>query len=153
MSTSMGLSVLTPQQKKETVIMGCYGIGVSRTMAACVEMSHDEGGIIWPVALAPYHVLVVVMKPDDARQQEVTASLVRDLTVAGIDVLVDDRDERPGVKFKDADLIGIPLRITIGDKALEQGGVEYKARRDAGKGEVVPMATIVEKCLAVINAR
>lgn len=152
-SQAMGLSVLTPQQKKETVIMGCYGIGVSRTMAACVEMSHDEGGIIWPVALAPYHVLVVVMKPDDARQQEVTAGLVRDLTAAGIDVLVDDRDERPGVKFKDADLIGIPLRITIGDKALEQGGVEYKARRDAGKGEVVPMATIVEKCLGVINAR
>ncbi|MCX5691042.1 MAG: His/Gly/Thr/Pro-type tRNA ligase C-terminal domain-containing protein, partial [Planctomycetota bacterium] len=122
-------------------------------MAACVEMSHDEGGIIWPVALAPYHVLVVQMKPEDARHREVTAKLVGDLTAAGVDVLIDDRDERPGVKFKDADLIGIPLRITIGDKALEQGGVEYKARRDAGKGEVVALDAIIEKCLGVINAR
>jgi prolyl-tRNA synthetase len=152
-SQAMGLAVLTPQQKKETVIMGCYGIGVSRTMAACVEMSHDEGGIIWPVALAPYHVLVVLMKPEDARHREVATKLVADLTAAGVDVLIDDRDERPGVKFKDADLIGVPLRITIGDKALEQGGVEYKARRDAGKGDVVALDAIVEKCVGVINAR
>jgi prolyl-tRNA synthetase len=116
-------------------------------------MSHDEGGIIWPVALAPYHVLVVLMKPEDARHREVATKLVADLTAAGVDVLIDDRDERPGVKFKDADLIGVPLRITIGDKALEQGGVEYKARRDAGKGDVVALDAIVEKCVGVINAR
>ncbi len=152
-SQAMGLSVLTPQQKKETVIMGCYGIGVSRTMAACVEMSHDEFGIVWPSALAPYHVLIVMMKHDDARQREVATELSKGLAASGIDVLIDDRDERPGVKFKDADLIGIPLRITIGDKALEQGGVEYKARRETGKGEVVPLAAAVEKCVTALNAR
>ncbi len=152
-SQAMGLSVLTPQQKKETVIMGCYGIGVSRTMAACVEMSHDEFGIVWPVALAPYHVLIVLMKHDDARQREATARLADGLSAAGVDVLIDDRDERPGVKFKDADLIGIPLRITIGDKALEQGGVEYKSRRDTGKGEVIALDAIVEKCVTTLNAK
>ena len=152
-SQAMGLSVLTPQQKKEVVIMGCYGIGVSRTMAACVEMSHDEFGIVWPVALAPYHVLIVLMKHDDARQRETAARLADSLTAAGVDVLIDDRDERPGVKFKDADLIGIPLRVTIGDKALEQGGVEYKSRRDTGKGEVIALDSIVEKCVGAINAR
>ncbi|MEI7656542.1 MAG: proline--tRNA ligase [Phycisphaerae bacterium] len=152
-SQAMGLSVLTPQQKKETVIMGCYGIGVSRTMAACVEMSHDEFGIVWPSALAPYHVLIVMMKHDDARQREVATEIGRGLASAGVDVLLDDRDERPGVKFKDADLIGIPLRITIGDKALEQGGVEYKARRDPGKGEVVALASVVDRCVSALNSR
>jgi len=147
----MGLMVLNQQQKKQSVIMGCYGIGVSRTMAACVEMSHDENGIIWPMALAPYHVLVVLMKPEDARQREVAAGICRDLNAAGVDVMLDDRDERAGVKFKDADLIGIPVRLTIGDKALEQGGVEYKLRRDTGKAEVVPMADVVSKCLGAIN--
>ncbi len=150
-SDSMGLMVLNQQQKKQSVIMGCYGIGVSRTMAACVEMSHDENGIIWPMALAPYHVLVVLMKPEDARQREVAAGICRDLNAAGVDVMLDDRDERAGVKFKDADLIGIPVRLTIGDKALEQGGVEYKLRRDTGKAEVVPMADVVSKCLGAIN--
>jgi prolyl-tRNA synthetase len=150
-SEAMGLNVLNAQQKKQAVIMGCYGIGVSRTMAACAEMSHDEFGIIWPVALAPYHVLVVLMKPEDAKQREVANTIIHNLTSQGVDVLLDDRDERPGVKFKDADLIGVPVRITIGDKALEQGGVEYKLRRDAGKGEIVPLGDVLAKCMAAIN--
>ena len=151
-SDAMGLAVLDDKQQKRSVIMGCYGIGVSRTMAACVEMSHDGDGIIWPAAIAPYHVLITVMKPDDARQKDAAANLARELVVAGVDVLIDDRDERPGVKFKDADLIGIPLRLTLGDKALEQGGVEFKARKDAGKGEVVALAQVVEKCVEMLNA-
>ena len=150
-SDAMGLSVLDDTQQRISVIMGCYGIGVSRTMAACVEMSHDENGIVWPAAIAPYHVLITLMKPDDEKQRAAAGKLACELVGAGVDVLTDDRDERPGVKFKDADLVGIPIRVTIGDKALEQGGVEFKARKDTGKGEVVPMGDIVARCLAVLN--
>ncbi len=152
-SDAMGFSVLDTQQKRSNVIMGCYGIGVSRTMAACVEMSHDADGIVWPAAIAPYHVLIVMMKADDARQKEVAGKLACQLVGAGADVLVDDRDERAGVKFKDADLVGIPVRITIGDKALDAGGVEFKLRKDTqSKGEVVPMDAVLARCLAAINA-
>jgi prolyl-tRNA synthetase len=151
-SDAMGLAVLDETQQKKSVIMGCYGIGVSRTMAACVEMSHDENGIIWPAAIAPYHVLITLMKPDDPRQREVAGKIACELVGLGVDVLTDDRDERPGPKFKDADLVGIPVRVTIGDKALEQGGVEFKARRDPGKGQVVPLADVVQTCLNTLNA-
>lgn len=153
-SDAMGLSVLDKDQQKRSVIMGCYGIGVSRTMAACVEMSHDADGIIWPAALAPYHVLITMMRPDDARQIDAAAALTRDLTAAGVDVLIDDRDERPGVKFKDADLVGIPIRLTLGDKALEAGGVEFKARKGpaGNKGDIVPAAEVVAKCVAMLSA-
>jgi len=152
-SEAMGLYVLNAEQKKQPVIMGCYGIGVSRTIAACVEMSHDEAGIIWPTALAPYHVLITLMKPEDAKHMQTAQEIAASLSVQGVDVLIDEREERAGVKFKDADLIGVPLRLTIGDKALEQGGVEFKARKDAGKGEVVSLSEIASRCLAFINAR
>ncbi|MCC6971835.1 MAG: proline--tRNA ligase [Phycisphaerales bacterium] len=151
-SDAMGLAVLDETQQKRSVIMGCYGIGVSRTMAACVEMSHDENGIIWPAAIAPYHVLITLMKPDDPRQREAAGKIACELVGHGVDVLTDDRDERPGPKFKDADLVGIPIRVTIGDKALEQGGVEFKARKDASKGQVVPLADVVQTCLNTLNA-
>ncbi|MBX3316598.1 MAG: proline--tRNA ligase [Phycisphaeraceae bacterium] len=151
-SDAMGLSVLDDKQQKRSVIMGCYGIGVSRTMAACVEMSHDANGIIWPAAIAPYHVLITLMKPEDVKQQEVAWDLAKQLNDAGVDVLIDDRDERPGVKFKDADIVGIPVRLTIGDKALEQGGVEFKMRKDTqGKGEVVSLADVVVRCIGALN--
>jgi prolyl-tRNA synthetase len=152
-SDAMGLGVLDDKQQKRSVIMGCYGIGVSRTMAACVEMSHDANGIIWPSAIAPYHVLITVMKPEDTKQQETAKALAASLTAAGVDVLIDDRDERPGVKFKDADIVGIPVRLTIGEKALEQGGVEFKLRKDTqGKGEVVGLADVVQRCIESLNA-
>ncbi len=150
-SEAMGLSVLDDKQQKRTVIMGCYGIGVSRTMAACVEMSHDENGIIWPAPIAPYHVLITLMKPEDASHRSVCDQLAKDLAAAGIDVLIDDRDERAGVKFKDADLVGIPIRLTIGDKALAEQAVEYKLRKDAGKGENVKITDVVQRCAAVLN--
>ena len=151
-SQAMGLTVLDKEQQKRTVIMGCYGIGVSRTMAASVEQNHDANGILWPAAIAPYHILITPMKPTDAKHQELASTLASKLAAAGADVLVDDRDERPGVKFKDADLVGIPIRLTIGDKALEAGGVEFKLRSDtAGKGEVVKVEDVVGKCLGVIN--
>jgi prolyl-tRNA synthetase len=150
-SEAMGLVVLDDKQQKRTVIMGCYGIGVSRTMAACVEMSHDENGIIWPAPIAPFHVLITLMKPEDASHRSVCDRLTKDLAAAGIDVLIDDRDERAGVKFKDADLVGIPIRLTIGDKALAEQAVEYKLRKDAGKGENVKITDVVQRCVAVLN--
>lgn len=152
-SEAMGFSILDSSQQKHPVIMGCYGIGVSRTMAACVEMSHDDNGIIWPAPIAPFHVLITMIKADDPKQLEVAARLSADLSAKGVDVLVDDRDERPGVKFKDADLVGIPIRVTLGEKSLEQNAVEFKLRRDAGKGELVPMDAVVAKCIDSLNAR
>ncbi len=151
-SEAMGLAILDDQQQKRSVIMGCYGIGVSRTMAASVEQNHDENGIIWPAAIAPYHVLLTLMKPDDPAQAVAADRLAADLAAAGLDVLVDDRDERPGVKFKDADLIGIPVRLTLGDKALAEGGVEFKARRDPGKGEIVKLTDAAAKCTSAMGA-
>ena len=102
-------------------------------------------------ARRPYHILVVLMKHDDPKHLDAAKSVATSLAAAGYDVLIDDRDERPGVKFKDADLIGLPLRITIGDKALEQGGVEFKARNDKGKGDIIPMASLVEKSKSILG--
>lgn len=146
-SEAMGLTVLDQRQQKQSVIMGCYGIGVSRTMAACVEMSHDDNGIIWPAALAPYHVLITVLMPKQGEALAHAERIAGELSAAGVDVLIDDRDERPGPKFKDADLVGIPVRLTIGPKTLEQGGAEFKRRADPGRGELVPLAEAVPACL------
>ncbi len=150
-SEAMGLVVLDEKQQKQMVIMGCYGIGVSRTMAACVEMSHDENGIVWPAPLAPYHVLVTIVDVHNAQLQELAAKLCKDLSEQGVDVLLDDRDERPGPKFKDADLIGIPVRITLGEKAFATGGVELKLRTSKDKGEVVAIDAVVAKAVDAIN--
>ena len=146
-SEAMRYAVMTEAQERSAVIMGCYGIGVSRTMAAAVEMSHDEDGIIWPMALAPYHVLITVMKPGDDRAERVAETVATDLSMRGFDVLIDDRDERPGAKFKDADLIGVPIRLTIGDKALDQESVEFKRRSEGGKGELVKIGDVVGACV------
>lgn len=151
-SEAMGFLVQDESGGRKAVIMGCYGIGVSRTLAACVEMSHDDNGIIWPMALAPFHVLITVMKIDNAEHMSHAQRLAGELADAGFDVLIDDRDDRPGSKFKDADLIGVPIRLTIGDKALEQGGVEFKPRTDSGKGEIVDVDSIVQRCLDTASA-
>ena len=124
-SEAMGLKVLDKNQKSQPVIMGCYGIGVSRTLSACVEMSHDDNGIIWPAAIAPYHALVTVIKPKAEGVLEAAHDLANELRAQGIDVLIDDRDDRPGSKFKDADLIGIPVRFVISPKTIEADGVEF----------------------------
>ncbi len=148
-SEAMDFRILDADQQRRAVIMGCYGIGVSRTMAACVEMSSDDNGIVWPAAIAPYHVLIVPMKVDaDSPHMRAALDLAQQLSNAGLDVLIDDRDERPGVKFKDADLIGLPVRLTLGDKALEASAVEFKRRNDTTtKGELVPIANAVQHCL------
>jgi len=151
-SSAMGFKIPDATQQRHDVIMGCYGIGVSRTMAACVEQRHDEAGIIWPAPLAPYHVQIVLMRPEDAAHMDAANRLAGLLADAGVDVLIDDRPERPGVKFNDADLVGLPVRLTIGDKAMQAGGVELKRRSDPGKGDVVAMEKVVDWCLAALNA-
>ena len=141
-------TVLNEQQKKTTVIMGCYGIGVSRAIAASIEQSHDEWGIIWPVPIAPYHVVITVMDPKNEEQAKLADKLATELVEAGADVLIDDRIERPGVKFKDADLIGIPVRVTVGDKAMAENSVEFKLRSEEGKGRLVDIADAVKETLS-----
>ena len=118
------------------IIMGSYGIGLERGMAAVVEASHDENGIVWPVSIAPYEVVVTVVRPDDVATMAVANQLYDELSTEGVDVLLDDRNERPGVKFADAELIGIPYRITVGPKGVVSGTVEIAARRDMDRDEV-----------------
>ena len=127
----------------KTLVMGCYGIGVSRTLQAVIEQSHDQNGIVWPAAVAPYQVIIENLDPDTADVTRVADELETALEKEGIDVLVDDRAERPGVKFKDADLIGFPVRLVVGAKSLAQGGVEVKRRdEDKSKTRLVPVADV-----------
>ena len=139
-------------QKDQLIWMGCYGIGISRTFQAIIDMpqNHDDNGIIWPMSVAPYHVIITQVKPGDEAQDAAADRLYRELTDAGVEVLWDDRDERPGVKFKDADLIGIPVRITVGKRAAE-GVVEYKLRRDADKSEKT-VEEAIAAAIAIVKA-
>ena len=134
-SESMHAMYSDEGQKEHPILMGCYGIGVTRTLAAIVEQHHDDDGIIWPISVAPYHVMITLVKPDDEVQAKVAEDIYNKLDEAGIEVVLDDRKERPGVKFKDADLLGIPIRITVG-KLAGEGKVEYKMRRDPEKEEI-----------------
>ena len=149
-SQAMGATFLDPNGKEQPIEMGCYGIGVTRTAAAAIEQNHDENGIIWPLAIAPAHVHLIVVKPGDDKQRETAERLYEELQTAGIEVLYDDRNERPGVKFKDADLIGIPFRVTVGPKALERDAVECKAR-GGGAMDDLPLAVAVERLIAMVR--
>ncbi|HEY1960095.1 MAG TPA: proline--tRNA ligase [Polyangiaceae bacterium] len=139
-SAKMGATFLDEQQQQKPVVMGCYGIGVSRLVATAIEQHHDDNGIAWPMRVAPYHVHICTLANDGA-VVEAAQKLVDGLEAEGVEVLWDDRDERPGVKFKDADLLGVPLRVTIGAKGLAQGAVELKPRteKDPKKAELVPL--------------
>ncbi len=129
-SEAMGASVLDPSGKQATMYMGCYGIGVTRVVAAAIEQNHDARGIIWPDAIAPFQVVVVpINAPKSPRVRETAERLYNELIAAGVDALLDDRDERPGVKFADSELIGIPHRVVVGDRGLEKGQLEYRHRR------------------------
>jgi prolyl-tRNA synthetase len=142
-SEAMNATVLDEQGKSVVMFMGCYGIGVTRVVAAAIEQNHDERGIIWPEPIAPFDVSLIPMnitKSERVRQE--AERLYAELTAAGLDVLFDDRDARPGVKFADDELIGTPHRIVVGDKGLDRGVLEYKRRRD-GTGADVPVAEIV----------
>lgn len=131
-SSAMKAEYLDKSQKPRTMVMGCYGIGVSRVVAAAIEQGHDKDGIVWPSAIAPFHVAVVVLdESDDARVRPAADGIVKALESRGIEVLEDDRDGKPGVKFKDIDLIGIPHRLVVSKRTLEAGEVEYKKRGSA----------------------
>lgn len=149
-SESMGAIYKDENQKDQLIVMGCYGIGVTRTLAAIVEQHHDENGIIWPVSVAPYHAIITVMKPEDEVQAQTAERIYKELMDAGVEVLLDDRKERPGVKFKDADLLGIPVRLTVGRGAPE-GKIEYKLRRDAEKEELTVEEGIA-RAIRLINS-
>ncbi|MEI8242740.1 MAG: proline--tRNA ligase [bacterium] len=127
-SESFQAKCLNEKGQAELMVMGCYGIGVTRTLQAVIEQSRDANGIIWPVSVAPYTVALLLLDPKDAAVTATAEKLAGELEAIGIDVLLDDREERPGVKFKDADLIGIPFRVVAGAKSLAKGGVEVKAR-------------------------
>ncbi|MDH4227490.1 MAG: proline--tRNA ligase [Deltaproteobacteria bacterium] len=130
-SVSMGAKFLDEKGVERPIIMGCYGIGIGRTAAAAIEQNHDDAGIIWPKPLSPFDVHLVPVNVNDEETKKASDALYENLKKEGFDVLYDDRDERAGVKFKDSDLIGIPLRITVSAKTLKEGSVEMKGRRDA----------------------
>lgn len=143
----MGGTFLDAEGKAQTVIMGCYGIGVTRLLACIAEDHNDDKGLIWPVTVAPYHVYLVAL----AGGEEAAAKLYAELWAAGIETLLDDRDERPGVKFNDADLIGLPLRITVAKRSLDQGGVEFKCRANDAV-TLVPLADVVQRAHAELDS-
>ena len=137
-SAAMNCTFLDENGKENPMVMGCYGIGVSRTMAACIEQLNDKDGMIWPVAIAPYEVLVVPVNTKDEASTAKAEEIYEVLKKAGVEAVIDDRNERPGVKFKDADLIGYPLRVVVGPKTLAEGNIEVKARR-TGEVAMLPV--------------
>ena len=149
-SESLGATYLDSEGRERPIEMGCYGIGISRLAAASIEQNNDANGIIWPFAIAPFHVLLLPINYQDKTIQEVSDLLYRELEQRGIEVLLDDRDERPGVKFKDADLIGVPLRVTIGAKGLKKGCVELRWRRD-GRTEEIPVDEAAQKLYTIVT--
>jgi prolyl-tRNA synthetase len=130
--------------------MGCYGIGINRIMASAIELYNDENGIIWPISIAPFEVIVTPVNQDDADVVRVSKEVYDRLEMAGVEVLLDDRDLRGGIKFKDADLIGIPIRVTVGKKSVVEGNVEVKLRAEP-QSEKVPIQQAPQKVVELIG--
>ena len=149
-SEALNATFLDQNGKAKPYVMGCYGIGVTRTIAAAIEQFHDDKGIMWPVAIAPYEVVVVPVSSKDEEQMKIAEGLYTQLKGMGVDVLFDDRNERAGVKFNDADLIGYPVRITVGKKSAADQTVEIKVRR-TGHEEVAAIADSVARVQAILN--
>ncbi len=148
-SKPMNAVYLDKDGKSKPYIMGCYGIGISRTAAAAVEAHHDDFGIKWPLAIAPYHVVIVPVSTKDETQMRVATQLYEELLANGVEAVLDDRDERPGVKFKDADLIGFPYRITVG-KTIQEGNVEFVIRETGEKAPIKPEEA-AQKIIEAVN--
>ena len=144
----MNLTYLDENGKQQAPIMGCYGIGVDRALASIIEEHHDENGIIWPMSVAPYQVAIVPIKYD-GDMKKYADELYEQLTKMGIEVLLDDRNERPGVKFKDMDLIGIPVRIVVGDKNLPNVEVKLRNEKDS---QLVPVTEAGEKVFSIVQS-
>ena len=143
-SEAMKATYLNESGQAQAMEMGCYGIGVSRIVAAAIEQNHDSRGIIFPAALAPFQIAIVPIGMKKSTEVQTTVEqLYRALTEAGTEVLLDDRDERPGVMFADMELIGIPHRIVIGERGLKEGNIEYQGRTDE-KSQLVPLKNVVD---------
>ena len=149
-SEAMGATYLDAEGRERPLEMGCYGIGITRLLAAAIEQNHDVNGIIWPFSIAPFQILLLPVNYREKSIRKVADTLYDELLKFGVEVLLDDRDERPGVKFKDADLIGIPLRVTVGAKGLERGCVELRLRRE-GKTEEIPVGEAAAKIQALVT--
>jgi prolyl-tRNA synthetase len=150
-SKSLHATYLDPHGKEQYIVMGCYGIGVGRTVAAAIEQNHDKDGIIFPLPLAPFQVIVIPVNVKDTNIRDTAFTLYHSLAKEGLEVLIDDRDERTGIKFKDADLIGIPIRITVGAKARENSQVDIKVRK-TGQMELVQTSQVIEKVKGIMGA-
>ncbi len=145
-SVSLDAQYVDEKEQRKPIIMGCYGIGINRIIASACETLNDENGIKWPLSIAPYEVVVIPLNVEDPEVKELSEKVYRELQAAGVDVLLDDRDQRPGFKFKDADLIGFPLRVVIGGTGLKEGNVEVKWRSQAA-ADKVPVANAVSETL------
>ncbi|MDF1579460.1 MAG: proline--tRNA ligase [Desulfuromonadales bacterium] len=150
-SRALNAVVLDADGKERTLFMGCYGIGIGRSVAAAIEQNHDENGIIWPLPIAPFQVMITMLNPKDDAVRQTSEQLYTDLRSAGIEVLLDDRDERPGSKFKDADLLGIPLRVTVGGRGIKEGALELQVRADGSK-DSLPLAEAAQRIVARVDA-
>jgi prolyl-tRNA synthetase len=148
-SASLGANFLDETGKQSPAIMGCYGIGITRTLQAVIEQSNDKDGIIWPLAIAPYMVCITALDvAPDGPVMRLAETLYHELIEAGISVILDDRDERPGVKFKDSELVGFPVRVGIGERSLAKGEVELKRR--GGALQPIPVADALAKVRELI---
>jgi prolyl-tRNA synthetase len=149
-SESMGAYILDAEGKQIPLIMGCYGIGLERILSAAIEIHHDNDGIIWPNSIAPFQCLISVLNIKDSQLAEAAEKTYRDLQSQGVEVLIDDRDERPGVKFKDADLIGIPFRINFGSKKFSQGKVEW-VERSSRESQDIDYSELLPKVISILD--
>jgi prolyl-tRNA synthetase len=150
-SKAMGATYLDEKSTEIPIIMGCYGIGINRIMAAAIEAGHDANGIIWPLSLAPYQVALIPLQVNNPAVMDNTARIERAIEAAGIDVITDDRDQRPGVKFKDVDLIGVPFRVVVGERGLKDGSIEIKWRNEP-TARNLPLASAGESILSELAA-
>jgi prolyl-tRNA synthetase len=149
-TSTLNASFLDAKGKLQPIIMGCYGIGVSRLISAVIEQNNDSEGIIWPMEAAPYQVIILPLDVSDKQIMSGSMDIYKKLRENGVDVLLDDRDTRPGVKFKDADLLGIPLQVIIGKEFLQQQNLELKVRRDAKNIKSTP-EQVYNEIIRIIN--
>jgi prolyl-tRNA synthetase len=151
-SEKLNSTFLDTDGSRKPCVMGCYGIGVTRTLQAVIEQGNDKDGVIWPLSVAPYQVCITPLAvAPESEPMKLAERLYAELTAKGVEVILDDRDERPGVKFKDADLVGFPIRIAIGEKTLAKGEVEIKPRSAAV--QFVKTENALETVLALVNSR
>ena len=150
-SSAMQAQVTDEQGQSQDIVMGCYGLGISRTLASAIEALHDDDGILWPITIAPYQAVIVLVNGKDDPQRVAAERIYEELTESGVEVMFDDRDERSGVKFKDADLIGYPIRITVG-RAVSEGAVELLLRRDKAGVRQIPIGDVSREVVELIRA-